>query len=111
MVLAPTTSNAQVQATPKVSESPIPDTSGSPMPGSVSPSSAQINALTNNPNGSGWLKKFDRHPKDTPMPMPMPMPMVMNGMHGKMSHKMMIEHRMMMNRMKKRPMGMPTPTK
>ena len=91
MSLVPTISNAQVQA-------------ASPMPGSVSPPRERINALTNNPNGSDWLKKFDRQPKDMPMPMPMAMPMPMNGMHHSMSHKMMTEHRMMMKRMKKQMM-------
>ena len=90
MSLVPTSSDAQVQA-------------ASPMPDSVTPSHARINALTNNPNGSDWLKKFDRQPKDMPMPMPMAMPMAMpmNGMHHSMSHKMMAEHRMMMKRMRK----------
>lgn len=109
MNLAPTTSNAQVQTIPKVSASPILNTSAAPMPGSATPSNAQINALTNNPNGADWLKKFDRQPKDTPMAMPMPMPMPMNGMDHKMSHKMMMEHRMMMKQMKKGSMSMPMP--
>ena len=111
MSLSPTTSNAQVQAIPKVSESPIPETSASAMPGSAIPPGAQMNALTDNPNGPDWLKKFDRRPKDMSMPMPMQMQMQMptNGMPGKMSHKMMMEHRMMMNRMKKPSMSMPMP--
>lgn len=86
MSLTPTTSYAQV-----------------PIPGSVTPSNAQINALTNNPNGPEWLKKFDRQPQD------MPTPMHMNGTHHKMSHKMMMMHRMMMGRMKKQSMCMPMP--
>ena len=107
MSLSPTTSYAQVQAIPKASESPIPETSASAMPGSAMPPGAQMNALTDNPNGSDWLKKFDRQPKDLPMQMQMQMPT--NGMRGKMSHKMMMEHRMMMNRMKKPSMSMPMP--
>lgn len=113
MSLSPTTSYAQVQAIPKASESPIPETSASAMPGSAMPPGAQMNALTDNPNGSDWLKKFDRQPKDMSMPMQMQMQMQMqmptNGMRGKMSHKMMMEHRMMMNRMKKPSMSMPMP--
>ena len=77
------------------------------MPGSAMPPGAQMNALTDNPNGSNWLKKFDRQPKDMSMPMQMQMQMPTNGMRGKMSHKMMMEHRMMMNRMKKPSMSMP----
>lgn len=107
--LSPTTSYAQVQAIPKASESPIPETSASAMPGSAMPPGAQMNALTDNPNGSNWLKKFDRQPKDMSMPMQMQMQMPTNGMRGKMSHKMMMEHRMMMNRMKKPSMSMPMP--
>ena len=57
MSLAPATANAQVQ----------PNASPSPIPGSVKPSSPQTNALTNNPNGPDWLKKFDRQLKDMPM--------------------------------------------
>lgn len=109
MSLSPTTSYAQVQAIPKASESPIPETSASAMPGSAMPPGAQMNALTDNPNGSNWLKKFDRQPKDMSMPMQMQMQMPTNGMRGKMSHKMMMEHRMMMNRMKKPSMSMPMP--
>jgi len=105
--LSPTTSYAQVQAIPKASESPIPETSASAMPGSAMPPGAQMNALTDNPNGSNWLKKFDRQPKDMSMPMQMQMQMPTNGMRGKMNHKMMMEHRMMMNRMKKPSMSMP----
>jgi len=107
--LSPTTSYAQVQAIPKASESPIPETSASAMPGSAMPPGAQMNALTDNPNGSNWLKKFDRQPKDMSMPMQMQMQMPTNGMRGKMNHKMMMEHRMMMNRMKKPSMSMPMP--
>ena len=111
MSLSPTTSYAQVQGAQKASESPIPETSASAMPGSAMPPGAQMNALTNNPNGSDWLKKFDRQPKDMPMQMQMQMQMQMptNGMRGKMSHKMMMEHRMMTNRMKKPSMSMPMP--
>ena len=111
MSLSPTTSYAQVQGAQKASESPIPETSASVMPGSAMPPGAQMNALTNNPNGSDWLKKFDRQPKDMPMQMQMQMQMQMptNGMRGKMSHKMMMEHRMMTNRMKKPSMSMPMP--
>ena len=101
MSLAPSMTNAQMQATP--------NTSASPMPGSVLPPGGQMNALTNNPNGSDWLKKFDRQPKEMSMPMPMTMHMPMNGMHGKMSHHMMMVHRMMMNRTKKPSMCMPMP--
>jgi hypothetical protein len=91
MSLVPTTSDAQTQPT------------ASPIPGSMTSPSASIDALTNNPNGANWLKKFDRQPEVMPMPMAMPM----NDMHHEMSHKMMMEHRMMIKRMKKQSITMP----